>query len=179
MLPNLRARSTLALAVAAPLLVACTKPKPPTLVPKGAQVTGIDPKGVTIDLTVEMTNPNGFAIEVQDIRGRVVLADGSDLGEVNVTHAVSLPSNVPTLVKVPITANWAGMGSLAAMALGGKDLPFTVSGSVGVGTPSWNVGVPYSVSGTVTQDQLKRVVASELGKLKLPLPLGSVPLPPR
>lgn len=174
---SLRLRPWSVLALSAPLLVACSKPKPPTVVPKTALVTGVDPQGVAIDVTVEMTNPNGFAISVQGLTGRVVLADGSDLGEVNVTQPMALPPNVPTFVKVPIVARWAGMASLGTIVLAGKDVPFTVSGTATVGTPSWNVGVPYSVSGTLTHEQIRRAVTSPLGKLPLPvpLPIGSAP----
>lgn len=150
------------------LVLACSKPKPPTLVPKAAQVTAIDPQGVTLDLAVEMTNPNGFTLAVQSVSGHVVLADGSDLGEVRVGQAVTLPPGAPTLVKVPMTVHWAGVAVLAANALGGRDLPFTVSGSVAVGGEKLNVEVPYSMAGTITQEQLRRAATTSLGKLKLP-----------
>ncbi len=153
--------------------VACSKPKPPTLVPKAVQVVGVDPQGLTVEMTVEMTNPNGFSVSVQSVKARVVLADGSDLGEVNIVQAITLPPSTPTLVRVPMTARWSGVNALGAQALSGKDLPFTVTGTVGIGGEKLSVDVPYSVSGVVTQEQLKRAAINSLGKLPFALPTAA------
>ncbi len=164
-------------------LAACSKPQPPKLVPKAAQVIAIDPQGISLELTVEMTNPNSFTLGVQSVTGHVVLGDGSDLGEVRVAQAISLPPNVPTLVKVPMNIRWAGVAGLAANAMSGKDVPFTVSGSVGVGSEKLNVDVPYSMAGTITQDLIRRSIITSLGKLPLPvgsingIPIPALPLP--
>lgn len=168
LLPLLIALVTFALA-----LTGCPKPKPPTLVPKAVQVLGVDPQGITVEMTVEMTNPNGFALSVQSVKARVLMADGSDLGEVNVVQAITLPPSTPTLVKVPMTVRWSGVNMLGMQALSGKDLPFTVKGTVGVGGEKFFVDVPYSVAGVVTQEQLKRAAINSLGKLPFAVPTGA------
>jgi LEA14-like dessication related protein len=143
-------------------------------------VTAIDPQGVSLDLAVEMTNPNGYTLAVQNVSGRVVLENGTDLGEVVVSQALSLPPNEKMLVKVPLTARWNGVASLAATALSGKDIPFTVTGKVGVGSEKLSIDVPFAIAGVLTRAELERSLTNQLGKLRLPLPVGSaLPLGPR
>lgn len=163
--------------IAVALVVACAKPQPPKVVPKAAQVTSVDAQGINLELTVEMTNPNGFTLAVQSITGRVVIGGQTDLGEVRVPHAVSLPPSTPVSVVVPMTIRWSGASILAASALRGEDLPFTVQGSVGVGGEKLNVDVPFSMSGVVTRAQLEKAAMNSLQKLQLPsglqLPTGA------
>jgi LEA14-like dessication related protein len=147
--------------------IACSKPKPPTVVPKEAKVVGVEQDGVTLDLKVEMTNPNAFPLSVQRVSGRVNV-DGVDLGAIDVPHALALAPNTPTLVQVPTKVRWEGAAALATIATKGRDIPFRVDGNVGVGGERLSVDVPFSQTGVITQAQLQQAVIRSIQKHVLP-----------
>lgn len=152
-------------------LTACAKPKAPTVVPKEVRVTALDLETVSLDMRVEMTNPNGFPITVQRVSGRVKI-EGVDVGTVDVPHTVSLPPNAPTSVQVPLKVRWQGATQLATIAAQGRDIPFTVDGSVGVGSEKLSVDVPYTQNGVITQKQLQDAAIRSVQKQLLPLLQG-------
>lgn len=146
-------------------LAACSKPKPPTIVPKSAQVVSIDRDGTTIQLQVELTNPNAFPLTAQRVKARVQLEGPMDLGEVNVPQALSLPANAPTLATIPITIRWEGAAAFASVAAKGRDVPFVVDGTVTVGGEKLNVDLPYRQTGVITQAQLRDAAIRSIEKL--------------
>jgi LEA14-like dessication related protein len=146
---------------------ACSKPKPPTIVPKEAKVVAVDADGLTLDLQVEMTNPNGFALNVRRVAGRVKV-DGIDLGSVDAPSAMALPPNAPTLVRVPTKVRWEGAAALATIAAKGRDVPFVVDGTVGIGGEKLSVDVPFSQAGVITQRDLQQAVIRSIQKHVLP-----------
>jgi LEA14-like dessication related protein len=168
-----RAALALILVMGFMFVVACAKPKPPTVVPKDAKIVALDTETVTLELRLELTNPNGFAIDVRRISANVMVED-LVIGTIDVPHAVSLSSNVPTLVTVPLKLRWDGAAALAKIAAKGKDVPFRVDGSVGIGGERLNVDVPYSQSGVITKQQQEEAAIRSIQRQLLPM-IGSPP----
>jgi LEA14-like dessication related protein len=152
------ARPFLAAAVASVALVACSRPEPPTVQPISGRVSAISNTGITVDAKLEAYNPNDFEINVKSFTATVVLDHQYNVGTVTSTHAVSLPAKKKKVFEVPITIKWNDVGSLAPLAMSNKDVPYDASGTVKVGTGSFEVEVPFKVSGVVTHAQISQAV---------------------
>lgn len=134
-------------------LGACSKPEPPTLVPKEAQVTAVGPAGLNVLVKMEATNPNRITLSAQSVTGKATLAGKYSLGTVTIAKPVSLPPNTPTMIDVPLTMPWADLTALGAIAQATGPVPYVIEGTVAIGGESLNVNVPFSVPGTITRDQ--------------------------
>lgn len=160
---------------AALLMSACSKPEPPTLVPKEARVTAVGATGVDILLQIEATNPNRVTLSAQSFTGKARLDGKWDLGSVTVTKPVVLPPNVATTIDVPMSLPWADVKTLAALASATGPVPYTIDGTVTVGGERIAVNLPYSISGTITREQ---VAGAALKALPV-IPGLTAPLQPR
>ena len=54
-------------------VVACERPKPPTIVPEKAVVTSIGPSGIGMNVELGVDNPNGVALSARSVTAKVVL----------------------------------------------------------------------------------------------------------
>jgi LEA14-like dessication related protein len=157
--------------------MACSKPEPPTIVPKEAKVTAVSPAGLDILVRVEATNPNSVTLSAQSFTGKAEVDGKYELATVVVNKAVSLPPKTPTMIDVPLNMPWADVNTLIAMSQAQRPIPYTVYGTVAVGGESINVNIPFSMSGTITRDQL--VGAALKGIPSIPgLTLPNVPSHP-
>lgn len=140
-----------ALVMIAPLALACSKPKPPTVTPRSVEVTGTDAHGMAMTVVLVLANPSASALRTRDVTARVTLADGTSLGDVDVPQGYALPPNASTHIRVPLDLRWAGNGVGAASARGGA--LFSLVGTVGIEArnSSWTARVPFQVSGTLPE----------------------------
>lgn len=136
------------------VLLACSKPQPPTIVPKAARVAAISPVGIDLIVQVEATNPNRVTLSAQSFTGKAKLDGKYELATVTVSKPVVLPPHQPTMIDVPLTMPWQDANALIAMSTAQRPVPYVVDGTVKVGGESLNVDIPYSVSGTITREQI-------------------------
>ncbi|HVH47597.1 MAG TPA: LEA type 2 family protein [Labilithrix sp.] len=147
---------------AALLSSACSKPEPPRLTPKEAQVTAVGPAGINVLLKMEATNPNRVTLSAQSVTGKAKLDGKWDMGTVTITKPVVLPPGVPTMIDVPMTLPWTDMKTLAALAAAPGPVPYVVEGTVTVGGERLNVDVPFTLSGTITREQIAGALLKSL-----------------
>lgn len=161
-------RSTvLALALAGSVAASgCSKPEPPRITPKEARVRSIGPAGVDLLVTVEAVNPNRVGLSVRSVTGKARLDDRWDLGMVTIAKPIVLPPGTPTTIDAPMTMAWADVQSLAVLAASPRPVPYVVEGTVSIGGERLNVDVPFSLSGTISREDLARAA------------LGSIPAIP-
>lgn len=143
-----------ALAILGVVAMGCSKPEPPTLVPKEAKVTAIGPAGASLLVRMEATNPNRITLSVRSVTGKAKLAGKWDLGTVTVEKPVDLPPNVPTMVDVPMTLPWTDLKTLGALASTTGPVPYVIEGTVSIGGERLNVNLPFTLSGTITREQV-------------------------
>lgn len=132
----------------------CSRPEPPKLVPKEAQVTAIGPAGLDILLRMEATNPNRITLSAQAVTGKAKLDGKWDLGTVSIAKPVVLPSNTPTMIDVPMKLPWTDMKALGALASATGPVPYVIDGTVTVGGENLNLDLPFHLSGTITREQI-------------------------
>lgn len=117
-------------------------------------VRGIGLTGGTLDLVLDVTNPN--SVDVKGTRLELGLdVEGTHFGDVVLNDAFNLPKGMPTTVTVPLTFNWAGVGAAARSALSYGTVKYDMKGTASLQTP-WGVEkVPFSRSGSVALNQTR------------------------
>ena len=155
---------------AAPLLaalamVSCSGPEPPTLTPVSGAITSVSPAGLGLRVKLEAYNPNSFGLTTRDVTAKVTLDGRYDAGTVTIRHALDLPAQKRTALDIPVTMTWQDLAGLAGLAAAGRDIPYTVEGTVAVGGEKLNVNVPFRIAGSVTQKQLLQATMSSLPQI--------------
>jgi LEA14-like dessication related protein len=148
-------------------LLACSKPEPPTLTPEGAKVTSIGPKGLELELTIEVENPNAVPLRARSVTADVTVGGSVKLGEVTVETPVKIPANGTGTVTAPLSLGWQNAASVAVLAATRETIPFTVNGTANVGIEDVSFDVPFKTDGTLTRAQLMSLGA---GAVPIPIP---------
>jgi LEA14-like dessication related protein len=143
-------------------VVACSKPQPPQLTPKSAQITAVDLTGFDLRVKMDAFNPNGIELSVRSVVAHVVVDGTQDLGTVTSSQPFVLPANAHTLVDVPLNVKWKGIGSVAAIAQSKRPVPYTVDGTATIGGEHLNVDIPFKLQGTMTAEQLQQATMKSL-----------------
>jgi LEA14-like dessication related protein len=146
-------------------LVACSKPKPPTITPEKGQVTSVTPFGVDLDLTLGVDNPNKVSLPVQGVTAKVMLDGKIDMGTVTSDKAIDLPAGKKTSMTVPVSVKWNDFPAIMQLAAQSKDVPYSVDGKVKLGGALLNVEVPFTMTGTITHDELVKATLKSIPKI--------------
>lgn len=144
---------SLAAVLVASLALSCQKPQPPTLTVKDAKVRSLDPSGMGVDVRVDATNPNRFALAVQSVDGHVTLL-GRDAGTVALGQPLTLAPGATKGLVVPVTMRWSDVGGLAMVVASGRDIPYELDGTATIGGESLRVTLPFHVKGVVTSREI-------------------------
>ncbi|MBA3522850.1 MAG: LEA type 2 family protein [Gemmatimonadales bacterium] len=144
------ARGTIALAGIAALLGGCSgigdNFKDPEIALDRVIVRGVGVSGGTLDLVVDVHNPNDF-----DLRGTRLdvglEVEGSHVGDIAFEDDFSVDRGDTTTLTLPVTFQWAGVGGAVRAALGYGDLPYKMKGEVTLQTPWGRKEVPFTREG--------------------------------
>jgi LEA14-like dessication related protein len=102
--------------------------------------------GGSIDLLIDVNNPNRF-----DLRGTGLElgfdVSGSHLGDARLTNDFAVMKGELTTLTVPLSFEWAGVGSAVRSALGSGEIPYTMKGQATLQTPFGRYSVPFSQEG--------------------------------
>ncbi|MBL8610095.1 MAG: LEA type 2 family protein [Myxococcales bacterium] len=150
----MRALASTAVACALALASGCARPDPPTITPKEAKITAIDPSGIDVVLAVDAENPNRVALTARSVTASVKLDGRYALAPVTVTKPITLPAAKKTSFDVKLHVPWQDVQTLVSLGLANRAIPYTVTGTVTVGGERLNVDVPYTINGTITREQL-------------------------
>jgi len=119
------------------------------------RVTGIGLSGGTLNLALDVFNPNDYALR------STRLAVGIDLeavhfGDALLEKAVELPAGQHTLVTLPVVFEWAGLGAGARGLLTHQAIRYALTGTVGLDTPLGARDVKLHGAGEVPLTSLRR-----------------------
>lgn len=118
------------------------------------QITAIGLQGGTLNLLVDITNPNSF-----DLRGvgleLAVDLDGTEFGQATYPSSIQLTKNDVTRIELPLDFRWTGVGAGARSLLNSGKVPYTLRGTVNVDTPIGQQPVSLSTEGSV---DLRRMI---------------------
>jgi len=145
-----------ALFAAVALASACSKPKPPTITPKSAQVLSVSGIGVNLAVTFDVANPNRFPLVVHAVDGRFLLGAGAgvELGKAHAEPSSSIPAQGTSTVTSQIAIGWTNLAALAPFVLSPAAVPYRFDGNATFGGESLNVSLPFTLTGQLTRAEL-------------------------
>lgn len=141
-------RRSLLLGALAALALGCSRPVPPRITPRSADVTGANAQGLGLRVHCVVRNTNDFALTVQHITVRLTLA-GRDLGVTEVQSALRLPTNADVPLDIDVRAPWGDLPGIIGVTLFNENVPYRLDGTARVGGERLNVGVPFTLESTL------------------------------
>ncbi|MFO0582265.1 MAG: LEA type 2 family protein [Anaeromyxobacter sp.] len=126
---------------------AFTKPK---LDFKGAVVEGLDLEGATIGLQVDLTNPNGFGLDVARV-GWTLDAENTRVATGDMPGGLAIPAKGTAPLTIPVRLRWKDVPGILNLFTSrhADGLGYKAAATVGVNTPIGVVELPVSHAGTV------------------------------
>lgn len=110
------------------------------------KVTGIGLNGGTLDVILNVQNPNDFRLDATQLT-YTVLVDSVRLADGVASQRWTVDGKETTPVHIPISFTYAGIGEAGRQLLNTGSVNYTVRGNVTVGTPVGNFTIPYSQTG--------------------------------
>jgi LEA14-like dessication related protein len=150
------------------LAAGCSKPKPPTLTPRSAQVSAIKPESVELALVLAAHNPNSFPIVVNSVSGSFELQDGTPLGSAQSASSFTIPGQGDQDLAAILDVRFTSLAALTPYALAARPLPYRLRGSARIGGDNLNVDVPFTIDGQLTPEQVIAAGLRGVGKLLAP-----------
>ncbi|MEM9693856.1 MAG: hypothetical protein AAGA56_15015 [Myxococcota bacterium] len=126
-------RTVRALLLLGTLLTLIGCPKQPQMRLYGAGLGGIPgPQGIPLSLSVEVKNPNGFDVQVRNVRVSMLIEKKYQLPPIVYSPNVWLRAGTATIVRVPITIPWHMIQPLGATTVGSSIINYRVMGDADV-----------------------------------------------
>ena len=119
------------------------------------QVTGLGLQGGTLDLALDVFNPNDYRLKTTRLELGIDL-EQVHFGDALLQTPLDLPSQQHTLVTVPVQFEWAGVGAGARALLTRQAIRFALTGVASLGTPLGDRRVQVHGSGDVPLKALLR-----------------------
>jgi LEA14-like dessication related protein len=132
--------------------------KQPEVVLEGVQIGGLGLRGGTLMVNLEVTNPNRFALNANQLNYELALRDPATPNDTTwvdfATGVYDVPFTVgageTARVQIPVEFTYSGIGSAANSLLRSGTFTYRANGMVDVRTPLGSYGVPFNRRGTVT-----------------------------
>lgn len=120
----------------------------PTAELDAVQVTGIGLTGGSLNLLLDVYNPNSYDIRTTRIEAGIDLEE-THFGEVALDKDIVLPSRRHTVVELPVSFSWSGVGAGARGLLGRGSVRYSLDARVRVQTPVGEHTVGFRDAGVV------------------------------
>jgi LEA14-like dessication related protein len=128
----------------------------PKLSFRSASVQALDLEGATVALLFDLSNPNGFGLELARA-GWQVEVESTRVAAGDMPGGVTIPANGTAPISLPVRVRFADVpGILSLFGRGDGELPYRVSGSIGVRTPLGVIDLPVSHSDRLRLPKLPR-----------------------
>lgn len=113
---------------------------------KDVRVNGLGLQGGSLDVVLNVYNPNHYGLSAQRLDYQVVV-DSVPLGTGAITRSFGVPGSDSTEVRLPVTFSYAGLGSAGRALLSRGVVNYRVLGNITVGTPIGNFTRPFDRTG--------------------------------
>ena len=121
----------------------------PVLTLRDAQVTGLGITGGSIDINVDVYNPNNFRLDGTRLTYSVLI-DSVPFGTGALDSKFTVEKGDTTRVKLPLTFTYAGVGAAGRQLLQTGTVNYRVTGDITVATPLGQFTRPYEGRGRLT-----------------------------
>ena len=118
----------------------------PVVTFKDARITGLGVTGGSLEIVLDVYNPNRFRLEGTRLTYKVAVGE-NQLGTGALDSRFTVQNHDSTTVRIPIEFTYAGIGGAARQMMNSGSVPYTVTGDVTVGTRLGNFTVPYTSTG--------------------------------
>jgi LEA14-like dessication related protein len=118
-------------------------------------VTGLSLTGGTLDLVLDVYNPNAFRLRSTRLEVSLDLEE-RDFGEALIDKPLDLSPQNHSRVLVPVRFTWAGVGAGMRALLGRQSIRYTLGGAALLDTPVGERRVGLTGSGEVPLKKLLR-----------------------
>lgn len=104
----------------------------PTVTVQAANLRGIGTMGVTLEISLLVTNPNSFDVQIRNVRSQVKIADKYWLDPIQFNPNAWLAANKSTVVPVPVVIPWRLVPQLLAESASSNTISYRVTGAADV-----------------------------------------------
>lgn len=119
----------------------------PVVTLREVKVTGLGLQGGSLDVVLGVYNPNGLSLRAVRLTYNVAV-DSAALAAGEVPNETELAGNDTTIVRLPVSFTYRGVGAAVTQMMARGSVTYTVSGELGVRTPIGTVTRPYRRVGT-------------------------------
>jgi LEA14-like dessication related protein len=121
----------------------------PVVTYKDAFITGLGLSGGTLEVQLSVYNPNTFRLDGTGLTYRIAV-DSVPFGSGSLADRFSVQEGDSTIVRLPLSFAYAGIGQAGRQLLQTGSVQYTVSGEITVGTPLGSFTRPYTGKGRLT-----------------------------
>ena len=114
---------------------------------RDVRVLGLGTSGGNLEVQLSVYNPNNFRLDATRLTYRVFVGDSVGLATGAVDTRTTVQAADSTIVKVPVSFTYSGLGAAASALLRTGAVNYKVNGDVTVGSVVGNFTVPYSTTG--------------------------------
>jgi LEA14-like dessication related protein len=120
--------------------------KEPVVTFKDAKITGLGISGGTIEILLDVYNPNNFRLDGSKLTYKV-LVDSVTFGDGEYTSRFTVDENDNTEIRLPFSFTYAGVGAAGRQLMQMGSVEYRVVGDLTVATPIGNFTRPYDQKG--------------------------------
>jgi LEA14-like dessication related protein len=119
----------------------------PVVTFKNVQINGIGLDGGSLDVVLNVYNPNGFKLDATRLTYRLLVGDSVPLGQGALDSRFTVQKDDSTEVRLPVTFTYRGLGAAGQQLIRSGTVNYRVQGDVTVATPIGNFTRPYDRTG--------------------------------
>jgi LEA14-like dessication related protein len=126
-------------------------------------VRDLDLRGGSLDLVVELDNPNPFDLLGTELELGFDV-EGSHVGDVRYADDFSVDKGDQTKLTLPLRFQWEGVGSALKTALSRGEIPYMMKGQIRLQTPWGAHSVPFTREGRAPLSRVGDVLSVPTGR---------------
>ena len=123
--------------------------KEPVVNFKEMTINGLGLTGGSLDIVLSVYNPNGYKLDATRLTYNLMV-DSVNFGSCAIDRKFTVQSGDSTLVRLPLTFTYAGIGAAGRSLLNTGSVNYRVNGDLTVGTPLGNFTRGYDKTGHYT-----------------------------
>ncbi len=128
----------------------------PKLTFRSASLDALDLEGATVGFRFDLENPNAVGVDLARV-GWAIEVDGTRVAAGELPGGLAVPANGMAPITFPVRVRFGDVPGIVSLLTSGKDeIPYRLSGTVGVRTPVGVVELPLSHSDRVRLPGLPR-----------------------
>jgi LEA14-like dessication related protein len=124
--------------------------KEPKVELQDVKITGIGLNGGSLDVLLNVDNPNEFRLDATRLTYNVLVGDSIRFATGTVSNHFTVDGKKSQQVHIPVNFTYAGIGAAGRQLMQSGAVDYKVVGDVTVGSPIGSFTVPYSSTGRYT-----------------------------